>query len=782
LLHFLILAALVVVAIPSSASAGVTPGDINGTITEGGTGVSGLTVAAYAPGQDPLNTGYYQGYSAEVATTAGGAYDLSGLAPGTYTVLAVPADTDGYVATYSNGATTDAAASTVTLTAAGINLGTTPLVKGGTISGTITSPSGAGVPQITVYIEDAGADKVQVPVSNGEGAINKEHLEAITGNGTYSISGLPPGTYYVFVEGADDYVDNYASVWYGGSASEEGATPVTVTAGSDATVNQALSPAGAISGSVELNGSAFTAEGTMYLYDAAGDELTYTQISGTGSYTFARLAPGTYYLDFEPGNGTGTNATEYAEGWYNGTGLAASQSTATAISVSAGASVTTTLSEVTGGTISGTVTAYGSPASGVVVELYDTQNRLIGTVSTGEDGAYSIGGDGTYLVPGTYKVAFVSGATDPADGTSDDGADLGFQYYKDVTTLAGASAVTVAGGGANTPGINATLSTGGTITGTVTDAATGGPAPEVLVLLEDSQGNVLDEAASKPDGTYTLPGIPTGSYYVEFLPIPGPLEGDLTNEQTQYYGGKQILNGSTAVSVTGGQTSSGINAALSAASTPGQMTTVTTSTPTAEPTSTAAQDTAITTQTHVPADAALTLTATVPRISGTIKVGDKLTAEAVDWTAGTTFSYQWYSDGKAINGATSSTFRLAAAEYKKAITVAVTGKKPGYKRLTETSLKSKAVAEGTLRAVAPKITGTMKLGDDLAAETGTWTKGTKFTYQWYANNEAINTATTPTLTLAAAEEGKTILLKVTGKLAGYKSTSKTTSTTKRVAG
>lgn len=86
-----------------------------------------------------------------------------------------------------------------------------------------------------------------------------------------------------------------------------------------------------------------------------------------------------------------------------------------------------------------------------------------------------------------------------------------------------------------------------------------------------------------------------------------------------------------------------------------------------------------------------------PTIGGTAKVGSKLTAKPGSWTSGTKVSYQWKREGKAISGATTSSYKLVAADAGKKITVTVTGAKSGYAKLAKTS-SSKTVAK-----VAPKV-------------------------------------------------------------------------------
>jgi hypothetical protein len=177
--------------------------------------------------------------------------------------------------------------------------------------------------------------------------------------------------------------------------------------------------------------------------------------------------------------------------------------------------------------------------------------------------------------------------------------------------------------------------------------------------------------------------------------------------------------------------------------------------------------------------AAGTLTAKTPTISGTAKVGAKLTAKPGTWTAGTTLKYQWSVGGKTVAGATKSTYTPAAADRGKTVKVTVTGSKSGYTSVSKTSAVEK-VAYGTLTAATPRISGTAKAGKKLTAVTGTWTSGTKLTYQWYVTGKAVRGATKSTYTVRSADRGKNIVVKVKGSKPGYTSVTKK-SAAKKVA-
>ncbi|MDR0854515.1 MAG: S8 family serine peptidase [Clostridiales Family XIII bacterium] len=77
--------------------------------------------------------------------------------------------------------------------------------------------------------------------------------------------------------------------------------------------------------------------------------------------------------------------------------------------------------------------------------------------------------------------------------------------------------------------------------------------------------------------------------------------------------------------------------------------------------------------------------APAPKITGTVKVGKKLTAKVGTWSPKPKFAYQWYANGKKIAKATKSTYKLTKASKGKKITVKVTAKKANYKATTKTS-------------------------------------------------------------------------------------------------
>ncbi|MEN0069411.1 MAG: glycoside hydrolase family 3 N-terminal domain-containing protein, partial [Propionicimonas sp.] len=61
-----------------------------------------------------------------------------------------------------------------------------------------------------------------------------------------------------------------------------------------------------------------------------------------------------------------------------------------------------------------------------------------------------------------------------------------------------------------------------------------------------------------------------------------------------------------------------------------------------------------------------------PSVSGTVKVGKTVKAKVSSYTSGAKLSYQWYRSGKAISGATKSSYKLVKSDKGKKVSVKVT--------------------------------------------------------------------------------------------------------------
>jgi hypothetical protein len=170
-------------------------------------------------------------------------------------------------------------------------------------------------------------------------------------------------------------------------------------------------------------------------------------------------------------------------------------------------------------------------------------------------------------------------------------------------------------------------------------------------------------------------------------------------------------------------------------------------------------------------------------VTGTAEAGAKVTAAPGSWSAApSTCTYQWEADGKAISGATASTYTIPASALGRKLTVTVTAVKSGWQSGTATSA-AVTVAKGDAPKPTepPVISGTAKVGKRLKASTGAWSPSpTPFAYQWQANGKAISGATQSSLVLKPAQKGKKITVQLVAHRTGHKDGSAVSRATKAV--
>ncbi|WP_405375467.1 MULTISPECIES: peptidoglycan DD-metalloendopeptidase family protein [unclassified Microbacterium] len=162
------------------------------------------------------------------------------------------------------------------------------------------------------------------------------------------------------------------------------------------------------------------------------------------------------------------------------------------------------------------------------------------------------------------------------------------------------------------------------------------------------------------------------------------------------------------------------------------------------------------------------LAAGTPTVAGTPSVGKKLTAAAGTWgPKPVTVKYQWLREGRAIAGATSSSYTLVAADRARLVSVRVSATKSGYTSTTRTTAGVR-VGLAFTKTVAPTVRGTVAVGGKLTASAGAWGPSpVALKLQWYRGSSAIKGATTSTYALTAADAGKKVSVRATGTKAGY---------------
>ena len=183
-----------------------------------------------------------------------------------------------------------------------------------------------------------------------------------------------------------------------------------------------------------------------------------------------------------------------------------------------------------------------------------------------------------------------------------------------------------------------------------------------------------------------------------------------------------------------------------------------------------------------------------PTISGTPQVGETLTADTSgiadeDGLENVSFSYQWLADDTAIQGATNSTYTLIEADEGKAVRVRVSFTDDTGHEETLTSEPTAVVAPkpNSPATGAPTISGTAQVGETLTADTSgiadaDGLTSVSYSYQWLAGDSDISGATGSAYTLADADEGNTVKVRVSFTDDGGNDETLTSAATEAVAG
>ena len=166
----------------------------------------------------------------------------------------------------------------------------------------------------------------------------------------------------------------------------------------------------------------------------------------------------------------------------------------------------------------------------------------------------------------------------------------------------------------------------------------------------------------------------------------------------------------------------------------------------------------------------------LPTISGTVRVGETLTADVTDIAdedglTNVVFSYQWMADDTDIQDATGSGYTLAAADEGRTITVTVsfTDAEGNTETLTSDPTGEVAAKPNTQATGAPTISGTAQVGQTLTANVSgiadeDGLENAEFTYQWIRNDGTedadIPGATGSTHTPDENDVGKTLKVRV----------------------
>ena len=163
-----------------------------------------------------------------------------------------------------------------------------------------------------------------------------------------------------------------------------------------------------------------------------------------------------------------------------------------------------------------------------------------------------------------------------------------------------------------------------------------------------------------------------------------------------------------------------------------------------------------------------------PSISGTVRVGEVLTADTSgiaddDGLTNVSYGYQWVAGGTDLGGATGSTYTLTASEQGKTIRVRVsfTDDAGNQESLTSAATDEVAVRPNTSATGLPTISGTARVGETLTVDTSGIADGltnVSYRYQWVVTDRGayfdISGETGASYTLVAADRGLYIQVRV----------------------
>jgi len=494
-------------------------GAIAGKVTGRGKPLRGICVVAYGPGYG------------HVRTNATGQYRIGKLKPGRYFVAYSECvkDSDNWLPQlYKNvNGPVFHRPTPVRVTAGQTTKGIDAALQlGGQIGGTVRSQRGRTLSHVCIFAQGTHSRFFRAYEESGK-------------NGRYVLHALFPDKYRVaFVPNYCGNNGNYIPQWWRDSATQNHATTITIKHGSVVwQVDAALRPGAIISGVVRAGGPhGALLKGICVFAEPVRPKGDFPTFAGArtgshGQYRLIGLTTGKYQVFFNRGCGN------------NGNFLSVKRT----VSVIAGHTTAGFDAFMPpGAIITGTVTdAHGTPVRGICVTA---SGRHSGNGDrTNADGKYSI----IALPSAVYAVEFSGGCGNAGSFAP--------QYYRGEVNRGSADPVD-ATAGHTTPGIDATMRPGGTITGVVTDGG-GHPLNNICVLIESPSqvqyGFPFSIQITRKNGAFTARNLIPGVYAVNFNCFFGSEKFG-----SQWYRDQPGQTTADFVSAPAGVVASGVNAVL----------------------------------------------------------------------------------------------------------------------------------------------------------------------------------------------------------------------------
>ncbi len=502
-----------------------------------------------------------------VSTNSAGAFTLPGLPPGNYFAYTT-GTAGGYVNEIYDNIPCVGSCSSGTAVNTGTPIvvtGATPVTgrnfaldPGGSVSGTVTD-SGTGAP----------VQNVLVTLRSLVGTQNLFAGSASTNaSGVFTVSGLAAGTYFAYTSaGNAGYTSEiFDNILCPGSCSSTVAVnsgaPIAVTAGvTTSNVSFALDRGARITGTIVNQTTSAPLQGvSVQAYIRIGLTATFAGSASTnasGGYSIGGLPAGTYALF------TSTNLA--INEIYNNLPCLGSCSSTTAlatgepVAVARGGTASGKDFQLDpGGAVSGTITdaLSAAPLASVSVALYrqsGTSALFMASGFTNTSGVYTAGG----LPTGTYFAVAFPPSTHVVEAFGGQQCILSCPAAE---ILAGTPIAVTAG--ATTTGRDFVLEAGGTITGTVTNAATAAPLANATVLIPIASNSFFGFNTNAA-GVYTISGLPAGTHRVSTSL--GQYANEVYDNVTcpaGFCSSTFMTTNGSPIGVTGGAITAGINFAL----------------------------------------------------------------------------------------------------------------------------------------------------------------------------------------------------------------------------